>query len=88
MVLFFFLYFICKPFLIGHYDKQPHMEGWREGLGPTTPVVDNGKLYGRGAIDDGYAVYGAIASIKACQEFHLNHPRCIIIIEGDEESEG
>ena len=64
------------------------MEGWREGLGPTTPVVDNGKLYGRGAIDDGYAVYGAIASIKACQEFHLNHPRCIIIIEGDEESEG
>ena len=25
--------------LYGHLDKQPEMHGWREGLGPWTPVV-------------------------------------------------
>lgn len=23
----------------GHYDKQPHCLPWKEGLGPTTPVI-------------------------------------------------
>lgn len=64
------------------------MSGWREGLSPIIPVVENGKLYGRGSVDDGYAIYGAILSIKACQENNLKHPRCVIIIEGDEESDG
>jgi acetylornithine deacetylase/succinyl-diaminopimelate desuccinylase-like protein len=39
--------------LYGHLDKQPEMVGWREGLGPWTPVVEEGKLYGRGGADDG-----------------------------------
>jgi len=32
----------------GHYDKQPHMTGWNEGLSATKPVVVDDKLYGRG----------------------------------------
>ena len=28
----------------GHLDKQPEMSGWREGLGPWTPVLEDGKL--------------------------------------------
>jgi acetylornithine deacetylase/succinyl-diaminopimelate desuccinylase-like protein len=49
----------------GHLDKQPEMTGWREGLGPWTPVIEDGKLYGRGGADDGYAVYAALTVIQA-----------------------
>lgn len=71
----------------GHFDKQPPLDGWEEGLGPTTPVIRDGKLYGRGGGDDGYAAFSAILSIKACQVQGVPHPRCIVIIEGDEESD-
>ena len=49
--------------LYGHLDKQPEMTGWRAGLGPWTPVYEDGKLYGRGGADDGYAVYAALSAI-------------------------
>ena len=49
----------------GHLDKQPHLDGWDEGTGPTTPVIKNGRLYGRGAADDGYAVFAALFAMKA-----------------------
>ena len=29
--------------LYGHLDKQPELSGWREGLGPWKPVIDNDK---------------------------------------------
>lgn len=50
----------------GHYDKQPHGDGWKEGLGPTNPAIIDDKLYGRGSSDDGYSLFAAILSIKAC----------------------
>ena len=43
--------------LYGHLDKQPEMTGWREGLGPWTPVIEGDRLYGRGGADDGYAAF-------------------------------
>ena len=43
--------------LYGHLDKQPEMAGWAEGTGPWTPVLEDGKLYGRGGADDGYAMF-------------------------------
>ena len=67
-------------------DKQPHLEGWEEGLGPVTPVIRDGKLYGRGGADDGYSAFAAILSIKACQAQKIDHPRCVIFLEADEES--
>lgn len=73
-------------FLYGHFDKQPHLAGWEEGLGPITPVIRDGKLYGRGGADDGYSSFAAILSIKACQAQKLDHPRCVIFLEADEES--
>jgi acetylornithine deacetylase/succinyl-diaminopimelate desuccinylase-like protein len=42
--------------LYGHYDKQPEFSGWDDDLDPWTPVIKDGKLYGRGGADDGYAV--------------------------------
>lgn len=72
--------------LYGHMDKQPEMTGWREDLGPWQPVIENGKLYGRGGADDGYAVFSALSAIAACQQHKIPHARCVVLIEGSEES--
>lgn len=72
--------------LYGHLDKQPEMVGWREGLGPWEPVVQNGRLYGRGGADDGYALYASLAAVQAVQEQNLAHANLKIIIEASEES--
>jgi acetylornithine deacetylase/succinyl-diaminopimelate desuccinylase-like protein len=72
--------------LYGHLDKQPEMTGWRDGLGPWTPVVHDGRLYGRGGADDGYAVFAALAAIRALKEAGRPHGRCAILIESCEES--
>ncbi|MEZ5650222.1 MAG: M20/M25/M40 family metallo-hydrolase [Burkholderiaceae bacterium] len=70
----------------GHLDKQPEMEGWREGLGPWTPVIENGRLYGRGGADDGYALYAALTIVAALDAQGLARPRCVGLIETSEES--
>lgn len=72
--------------LYGHLDKQPPMQGWNEGLGPWKPVIKDGKLYGRGGADDGYAAFASLTAIKALQLQGLPHARCVLIIEADEES--
>lgn len=55
---------IKNVLMYGHMDKQPHFTGWNEGLGATIPVIKDGFLWGRGASDDGYAIFAAILSIK------------------------
>ena len=72
--------------LYGHYDKQPEFEGWADGLAPWKPVIRDGRLYGRGGADDGYAVFGSLAAIAALQDQGVPHPRCVVLIEGCEES--
>jgi acetylornithine deacetylase/succinyl-diaminopimelate desuccinylase-like protein len=72
--------------MYGHLDKQPAMVGWEAGLGPWTPVRRDGKLYGRGGADDGYAVFAAVSALRAVQEQGAAHSRVVIIIECCEES--
>ncbi len=72
--------------LYGHLDKQPEFTGWRDGLEPWKPVIMDGKLYGRGGADDGYAVFGSLTAIRALQKQDIPHARCVIVIEGCEES--
>jgi acetylornithine deacetylase/succinyl-diaminopimelate desuccinylase-like protein len=72
--------------LYGHLDKQPEFDGWSSGLSPWEPVIRDGKLYGRGGADDGYAVFGSLAAIRALQEQGVPHARCVVLIEGCEES--
>jgi len=72
--------------LYGHLDKQPPMEPWREGLGPWQPVIEDGRLYGRGAADDGYSAFAAITAIRALQAQGARHARCVLVIEACEES--
>jgi acetylornithine deacetylase/succinyl-diaminopimelate desuccinylase-like protein len=72
--------------LYGHLDKQPEMTGWSEGLGPWEPVIRDGKLYGRGGADDGYAMFGALAAIAGLKAQGVAHARCVVLIEACEES--
>jgi acetylornithine deacetylase/succinyl-diaminopimelate desuccinylase-like protein len=72
--------------MYGHLDKQPAMVGWEEGLGPWTPVLRDGKLYGRGGADDGYAIFATISSIQSLQQQGLPHSRIVVLIECCEES--
>jgi acetylornithine deacetylase/succinyl-diaminopimelate desuccinylase-like protein len=72
--------------LYGHYDKQPEMAGWLPDLGPWTPVRRGERLYGRGTGDDGYAAFCALTAIEALQREGLPHGRCLVLIEGSEES--
>nr|WP_315228250.1 M20 family metallopeptidase [uncultured Albidiferax sp.] len=72
--------------MYGHLDKQPEFTGWRNDLGPWTPKYEDGKLYGRGGADDGYAVYASITAVQALKAQNLPHPRIVGLIETCEES--
>ncbi len=72
--------------LYGHYDKQPEFSGWNDDLSPWEPVIKDGKLYGRGGADDGYATFGSLTAIRALQEQGIPHAHCVVLIEGCEES--
>ncbi|WP_439647888.1 M20 family metallopeptidase [Coxiella-like endosymbiont] len=72
--------------LYGHMDKQPEMSGWDKDLGPWKPVLKGNRLYGRGGADDGYAVFASLTVIATLQRYQIPHARCVVIIEGSEES--
>jgi acetylornithine deacetylase/succinyl-diaminopimelate desuccinylase-like protein len=72
--------------LYGHLDKQPEFTGWLPGLGPWEPVIRDGKLYGRGGADDGYAVFSSLTAIAALKAQGIPLARCVLMIEASEES--
>ena len=72
--------------LYGHLDKQPEFTGWLPGLSPWEPVIRDGRLYGRGGADDGYAVFASLTAIAALQQQGIRHPRYVVLIEACEES--
>jgi len=71
--------------MYGHLDKQPEFSGWRNDLGPWTPKYEEGKLYGRGGADDGYAAYASIAAVQALKNQNTPHPRIVGLIETCED---
>lgn len=78
-----------KPTVLmyGHIDKQPPLTNdWAEGLHPYEPVIKDGKMYGRGGADDGYAFFASLLIIKALQKYGLPHNRIVLYFETDEES--
>ena len=72
--------------MYGHLDKQPEMEGWKDGLEPWVPVFRDDKLYGRGGADDGYALFASLGSILSLKDQGVKLPRIVILIEFCEES--
>jgi acetylornithine deacetylase/succinyl-diaminopimelate desuccinylase-like protein len=72
--------------MYGHLDKQPEFTGWSDGLDPWTPVLRDGKLYGRGGADDGYALFASLTALRTLHEQGVPHARAVILIEASEES--
>jgi acetylornithine deacetylase/succinyl-diaminopimelate desuccinylase-like protein len=72
--------------LYGHLDKQPSVGEWSEGLDPWQPVIRDGRLYGRGAVDDGYSGYAATLAIEAVRAAGGEHARAVVLLETGEES--
>ena len=72
--------------IYGHFDKQPPFDGWSEGRGPWSPVVEGEWLYARGVADDGYALPSALCAIESLRAAGGRHGRIVILSEGSEES--
>jgi len=72
--------------LYGHFDKQPPLGVWSPGLDPFRGVLKDDRLYGRGAVDDGYSLFCALLAIEAAERDGRGHGRCLVIVEGSEES--
>ena len=72
--------------MYGHLDKQPEMEGWDEASGPWEPRITDGRLFGRGGADDGYALFASIATLAALQDADIPRARAVLLIEFSEES--
>jgi acetylornithine deacetylase/succinyl-diaminopimelate desuccinylase-like protein len=49
-------------------------------------VLKDGRLYGRGGADDGYAMFAALCAILALRDEGVRHARCVVLIEACEES--
>lgn len=72
--------------LYGHFDKQPPLGEWSPGLDPYHGVLSGDRLYGRGAVDDGYSLFCALLAIEAAERAGRGHGRCLVMVEGSEES--
>lgn len=75
-----------ETLLYGHLDKQPEATGWDADKGPWTPVIEGDRLYGRGAADDGYALFASLQAVRLLHDQGVAHPRCMLLIETAEES--
>lgn len=72
--------------VLGHLDVVPVGEGWTHP--PFGAVIQDGKLYGRGVLDDKGPVIGAIYGLKAIRELGLPLDRRIRVMFGTDEECG
>ncbi len=72
--------------LYGHFDKQPPLGDWSEGLAPYQPVRRGDRLYARGVADDGYSTFSALLALEQLEMAGVAHSRCVVLIEASEES--
>jgi len=70
-----------------HIDKQPPLHGeWKDGLNAYTLVKDGDKVYGRGTVDDGYALFLIPNLVKTLQDHNVQHDKYTFLFECSEES--
>jgi len=71
----------------GHYDVVPPGTGWRHD--PFKPVIENNRLYGRGAVDMKGGIAAALLAAKAFLKAHEDfHGTLEIALVPDEEIGG
>lgn len=72
--------------VLGHLDVVPEGSGWT--YPPYGGEIHDGKLYGRGAIDDKGPTIGALYALKAIKELNLPLRRRVRVIFGLNEEAG
>jgi succinyl-diaminopimelate desuccinylase len=72
--------------ILGHLDVVPVGDGWT--YGPFNPVIENGKLYGRGVNDDKGPTMAAFYAMRALKEMNVPLTRKIRLILGTDEESG
>lgn len=72
--------------VLGHLDVVPLGEGWN--YPPLACEIHDGKMYGRGVLDDKGPVIGAIYALKAIRDLELPIDRRIRVIFGTDEENG
>ncbi|MDR0505174.1 MAG: M20/M25/M40 family metallo-hydrolase [Bifidobacteriaceae bacterium] len=71
--------------LYAHHDVQPVAKDW--DTPPFEPIERLGRLYGRGAADDGAGIVVHLAALRALQAAGAKCPvNVVFFIEGEEES--
>lgn len=72
--------------VLGHLDVVPLGEGWT--YPPFGAEIHDGKMYGRGVLDDKGPTIGAFFALKAIQELGLKLDRRIRVMFGTDEENG
>ena len=71
--------------IIGHLDVVPAGEGWKHP--PFSATIEDGKIYGRGAIDDKGPVIAALYAMKVVMDNYKLQKRVRLILGLNEENE-
>lgn len=71
--------------IIGHLDVVPEGEDWT--YPPFSGTIKDGKIYGRGAIDDKGPVIASIYAMKAVMDNYKLHKRVRLILGLNEEND-
>ena len=72
--------------VLGHLDVVPEGDGWN--YPPYGAVIDNGRLYGRGAVDDKGPTVAALYALRAIADSGVALSRRIRVIFGLNEEKG
>lgn len=72
--------------VLGHVDIVPEGEGWTHS--PFEPVIEEGRIYGRGTTDNKGPIVAALYALKAIKDKNLNlNKRVRLIIGTNEETD-
>ena len=72
--------------VLGHLDVVPEGDGWK--YPPYGAVIENGRLYGRGAVDDKGPTVAALYALRAIADSGLPLSRRIRVLFGLNEEKG
>lgn len=72
--------------VLGHLDVVPEGEGWK--FPPYGAEIHNGKIYGRGTMDDKGPIITALYSLKVIKDLELPISKRVRIIFGTNEENG
>lgn len=72
--------------ILGHLDVVPEGDGWT--YPPYSAEIHDGKIFGRGTLDDKGPIIGALFALKAIKDSQLPLKRRIRVIFGTNEESG